>query len=121
MGIPISFFSIKNQKQIIIKMVVMKNSLLNFYIHTFLVDLSRSRRSPYSNRSSPSSAKPSKPKVIIADFTEQSFQGICLCFIRNSNQMMITEQNIADVIFPNCSSLSHFLFLRKFFFIQLNV
>ncbi len=41
--------------------------------------------------------------MIIADLNEQSFRGISLCFIRNSNNIIITEQNIANVkIFSFC-------------------
>jgi hypothetical protein len=75
------------------KKLIMKFS----YKTLFLVNSFRPRYSPYSSRSGASSAKSIKPKVIIADLVEQSFRGICLCFLRNTNKIIITEQNIANV------------------------
>ncbi|CAF3405686.1 unnamed protein product [Rotaria sp. Silwood1] len=62
------------------------------------IDNARPAYSPYSSRSGASSAKPAKPKVIIADLNEQRLRGICLCFIRNSKKSIITEQNIANEV-----------------------
>ncbi|UJR23298.1 hypothetical protein I4U23_026313 [Adineta vaga] len=61
-------------------------------------DVYRQRYSIHSSHSGASSTKPSKPKVTIADLNEQSLQGICFCFLRNSKTMNITEQNIANEV-----------------------
>lgn len=64
---------------------------------SFSVDALHPPYSAYSTRSRASSMKPMKPKVTIANLDEQTVRGICLCFIRNSNQSIITEQNIEHV------------------------
>lgn len=69
----------------------------SFEYRYLLVDALRPTYSSYSTRSRANSTKPSKPKVIIADLNEQSIRGICLCFVRNSNKLIITEQNIENV------------------------
>lgn len=73
------------------------HSMCFFRSMDFVVDALRPAYSSYSTRSRANSTKASKPKVIIADLDEQSIRGICLCFTRNSNQLIITEQNIENV------------------------
>lgn len=51
---------------------------------------------------------------MIADLDEQTVRGICLCFIRNSNQSIITEQNIENV----CKSFTSFISFQCFFLFQ---
>lgn len=63
----------------------------------FLVELNRPRYSPYSNRSSANSVKTIKPKVFIANLNQQNLRGTCFCFIRNSNKIHLTEQNVSNV------------------------
>ena len=63
----------------------------------FQDDFHRSIYSSFLSHSVTNSATPTKPKVIIANLNEQSLQGVCLCFVRNSKNTIVTEQNIADV------------------------
>jgi hypothetical protein len=75
------------------------------------VDSFRPGYSPVSTRSGANSAKQIKPKVTIADLNEQSLRGICLCFLRNSKNVIITGQNIANVCDQTFSPFCLRLFL----------
>jgi hypothetical protein len=78
----------------------------NFNNKIFLAESYRPGLAPYSNRSSSTTQKHTKPKVIIADLQAQSLQGICLVFLRNSKKTVITGQNIVNV----CLIIFHFSF-----------
>ena len=98
-----------------------ENYIMKYLYRLRLADLLRPRYSPYSSRSGAGSIKSNKPKVIIANLDEQSLQGICLCFIRNSNKMIITEQNIENVEYSKSfDQIFHFILLRKLFSIHSN-
>ena len=99
--VPIWCFSIKNRNRILQITKVSphhwKSTTTTEYFSLSTVELRRISYSAYSGRTGEPVRLASKPKVTIANLTEQKLEGICLSFTRRSKATLITETNIASV------------------------